>query len=211
MKIANMHRGIILSIGLLTTLALTVPPAGAQARKANAPRPADSTAFRNKINIKRIDGIGSAARIKTPEYSVSISENLVNTRDWARVLVQFETFADWIDALEFRFFVQTQNQRSKLELRFLGDFTYVDIPKGKQHLSSVFLRPNTFERYGDIIGIAVEVYANGELVATASNPEAPRGWWRTPTIKEVSGVLLERSQTPFAFVAYDAYVTAKPR
>jgi len=211
MKSLHLHCGIILFGCVLTTLALMAPSAGAQARKANASRPVGSSALRGKVSIKKIDGIGSAAKIKTPEYSVSISENLTAARDWARVLVQFETVAEWTDALEFKYFVQVQNQRTRLERRFLGNFTYVDIPKGKQHLSSVFLRPNTLERYGDIIGVAVEVYVNGELVATAANPNAPRGWWRTATIKEVSGVLLERSQTPFAFVAYDAYVTEKPR
>ena len=211
MKTLHFHCGIILFGCVLTTLALMTQSARAQARRSVASKPASAAALREKVTIKKIEGIGPSAKIKTPEYNVSISENLTAARDWARVLVQFATVSDWVDELEFRYFVQVQNQRTRLERRFLGTFRYVDIPKGKRHLSSVFLRPTTLKRYGNIIGIAVEVYSKGELVAVAANPAGPKGWWRTATIKEVSGVLLERSQTPFAFVAYDAYVTEKQR
>ncbi len=204
-------RRLVLSLAVgFAFLALAAPEARAQARRASAPQPA-AAAAREKVVIKKIEGLGTAGRIKTPEYNVNVNETPPASRDWARVLLRFETESEWIDELEFRFYVQVRNQRTQTERRFPGTFTYLDIPRGKHHLVSVFLRPATVERYGDVVGVAVEVYARGELVAVSASPEAPQGWWRAPTIKEVPGVLLERSQTPFALVAYDAYVTAKPR
>jgi hypothetical protein len=206
-------RTLLLAAGL----ALLSAEAWAQARPVVPP---PSPTAKERVEVRKPENLGTAARLRTPDYTVS-SANDPNPvlRDWARVVVNFKTYSDWIDELEFRYYVQVQNSTTKAMRRFLGTFYYVDIPKGQNHLASVFLNPNAVQRYGDIVGIAVEVYCKGGLVAFAANPEgdlrAP--WWRSATgpggttIKDVAGVLLERAQTPFAFVAYDAYVTAKPK
>lgn len=204
------YRRTICCAGLLAGLVLAAPEAQAQARPVAPVRAAAGTP-RERVEIKKIEGLAQAARIKTPEYEVSTSESKPQPRDWARIMVQLETFSEWCDELELRYFVQVQHPATKIERRFLGAFTYVDIPKGKKHLSCAFLHPNTLARYGDVIGVAVEIYSRGELVASSANPEGPGGWWRTATIKEVPGLLLERSQTPFAFVAYDAYLAPKTK
>ena len=192
---------------LAVTVALCAPDARAQARRASAPQKAS----KDKVVIKKFEAIGRAARVRSPQYQLNPSENSPTVREWARIMVRFETDADWTDELEFRYFVQVHNSKNKIDLLFPGTFQYIDIPKGKRNLSTVFLRPNTLDRYGDVIGIAVEIYAKGEMVAFACNPQSPKGWWRLTKAKAMPGVLLERSQTPFAFVAFDSYVTAKPK
>ena len=192
---------------LVVAAALIAPECRAQARRVSAP----ATATQEKIAIKKLDGLGPVGLVKSPEYVINPTETSNITRDWGRIMVRFETDAEWTDDLEFRFFVQVRNPKSNISLLFPGTFNYIDIPKGKNNISTVFLRPATLERYGDVIGIAVEIYAKGELVAFACNPETPKGWWRTSTVKAVPGMLLERSQTPFAFIAYDNYVTVKPK
>lgn len=205
--------------GLLVALTLSAPEGQAQGpRKALQPPAAVAaaaapTAAKEKVAIKKIEGIGSAARIKTPVYTVTVSDNNNNlaAREWARILVRFDTDADWTDELLFHYYVQVRNTKTNKDMLFTGDFTYLDLPKGKGHLATVFLRPATLERFGDVVGIAVEIEAKGEKVAQASVPDAPSGWWLISKAPKVSGVLLERSQTPFALVDYDAYVTEKPR
>lgn len=203
----TMRRAVIFFAGLMVGLALMAPEGMAQARKVVVPQ----ASAKDKVEIKKFEGLGQAARVKSPEYQLNPSETSPTVREWARITARFETDADWTDELEFRYFVQVHNAKNNTDLLFPGTFQYIDIPKGKNHLSTVFLRPATLDRYGDVIGIAVEIYAKGEMVAFACNPETPKGWWRLTTAKAMPGVLLERSQTPFAFVAFDSYVTAKPK
>ncbi len=210
MKTLQLSRGTILVAGLLAALALLAPEGRAQARKAARPA-AEPAASRDKVAIRKIEGIGNLARIKTPVYDVSGSDQNLTQSDWARVRVRFETDAEWTDELVFHYYVQVRNPKTSRDLLFTGDFTYVDIPRGKNHHSTAFLRPATLERYGDIVGIAVEIEVKGEKVAMASSPESPVGWWLQSKAAKAPGVLLERSQTPFALVDIDAYITAKPK
>ncbi|MCA1810269.1 MAG: hypothetical protein LC725_12620 [Lentisphaerae bacterium] len=95
---------------------------------------------------------------------------------------------------------------------FPATVTYVDIPKGRDHISTVFLRPNTVIRYGAVERVAVEVHARGEIVAYASQPDDKTQWWRMQiNARVLNGVLLNRAQTPFAFVAWDNYQAIKGR
>ena len=75
MKRLCFYRGTILASGLLTALALAAPQVWAQARRAAGPQPATSPTARNRVIISKIEGIGRAARIKTPVYNVTINEN----------------------------------------------------------------------------------------------------------------------------------------
>jgi len=202
-----MCRAVIFFAGLMVSLALIAPEGMAQARRVTVP----PAASKDKVVIRKFEGLGQSARIQSPQYQLNPSETSPKVREWARIQVRFETDADWTDELEFRYFVQVHNSKNNTDTLFPGTFQYIDIPKGKQNLSTVFLRPATLDRYGDVIGIAVEIFAKGEMVAFACNPETPKGWWRLTTAKTMPGVLLERSQTPFAFVAFDSYVTAKPK
>ena len=54
---------------------------------------------------------------------------------------------------------------------------------------------------------AMVVKAKGAVVATDSTAQRPNWWDGFPP---VDGVLLNRSQTPFAFVDYDLYEAIKP-
>jgi hypothetical protein len=213
MKMPCLYRGAMLVAGLMTVLALLAPQGLAQARRSTVPPPPSAPGVaQGKITIKKIDGLGTSARIKTPEYTVTINDNNNPVaRDWARVMVRFDTEADWTDEMVIHYYVQVHNQKTGKDLQFTGDFAYIDIPKGRNHLSTAFLRPATLERYGDIAGIAVEIEVKVEKVAVASSPETPSNWWLLTQAPKVAGVLLERSQTPFALVAYDAYVTEKPK
>ncbi len=163
------------------------------------------------VLIRKLTGTGTDGRVKTPDYSVSSSESS-RVQDWLRVTVAYETESEWIDELEFRYFVVVKHPKTAAFTMFTASVTYLDIAKGKNHVSDMFLRPNTLARYGDIERFAVEIYAKGELLASNALPNNPPNWWQGAlNVRKVEGMLLNRAQTPFALIAYDNYETIKQR
>jgi len=75
----------------------------------------------------------------------------------------------------------------------------------------MFLRPCAIQRYGDLIGAAVEIVYNGNVIAFKSEQEKilPDDWWRNPKVIENEsvvprgGYLLKRSESPFSLVNID--------
>ena len=145
---------------------------------------------------------------KTPVFRTAVqSQASARQPDWWRVMVEFETAPDWIDELEFTYYAYIEDQSNKgAPVMFRGTVTYVNVARGK-HVSDMFLHPNTIARLGLVKQIAVVVKARGAVVATESTATKPN-WW--DGFSPVEGVLINRSQTPFAFVDYDLYEAIKP-
>ena len=202
---------VFLSGALLFSLA-NVTDVYAQARRARAPARAPVSTMRGAVVVKQISGMGTAGKVKTPNYQTDSVEQNPRILEWARVTINYETKADWIDELEMRYYVVTRNQKNNTYVMYQATYVYEEIPKGR-HKSAVFLHPHTVRRYGGFVDrVAVEIYIKGELVATFSNPSGSKQWWRMATnVKTIKGKLLDRSKTPFAFIAYDAYQIVKPK
>jgi len=207
----------MLLAGVLAFL-FSLSEAVGQARRVTAPGAAGAVAAvqpaagKEGIVIRKMEATGPATKIRTPEIKNDANEPQAQVKDWARISVQYETDAEWIDELEFRYTVVVKNPKlngPSAFTMFPATVTYVDIPKGKRHLSTVFLRPNTIERYGFVEWAGVKVYIRGEQVAVAQMPDDQRPW--TISYKTKEGVLLNRSQTPFALVAIDNYEAIKPK
>lgn len=186
----------------------------AQARRVTAPGAGGNvvsvSTTREGAVIKKIEGIGQGAKVKTPEIKNDANEPQVAAKDWARITVQYDTDAEWTDELEFRYMVMVKNAKTGAYTMFPANVTYIDIPKGKRHLSTMFLRPATIERYGNVEWIGVKMFLKGEQIAVAQMPENDQRPW-TATVKAKEGVLLNRDQTPFGLVAIDSYATIKAR
>lgn len=203
----------IVSAGALVFL-FSVFDASAQARRAAAPsvgavQPASG---KEGAVIRKMEW--PIAKVKTPEFKNDAPSNepQAPARDWARIAVQYDTDAEWTDELVFRYMVLVKHPKTGVFTMFPGAVTYIDIPKGKRHVSTVFLRPTTLERYGAVEWAGVKVYLKGrdEPVAVAQMPENDLRPW-TATVPTREGVLLNRDQTPFAQVAIDSYETIKPK
>ena len=145
---------------------------------------------------------------KTPVFRTAVaSQASARQPDWWHVVVEFETAPDWIDELEFTYYAYIEDQSNKgAPVMYRGTVTYVNVAKGR-HLSDMFLHPNTIARLGLVKQIAVVVKARGAVVATESTAAKPN-WW--DGFSPVDGVLINRAQTPFAFVDYDMYEAIKP-
>lgn len=157
------------------------------------------------IKIRKLD----VDEVKPPVYSTNYSGGGGGDK-WVQVTVEYNTLPEWIDRLEFRYFVMVESKRGERR-RFTGDVAYVDIQRGS-HESTMFLRPRTLARYGKPKGVAVEVSYHGEILLQEAEPKA-RGnvrWWRDTKYPQKTGYLLNRAQTPFIFIRYDDHEIIAP-
>jgi len=131
-------------------------------------------------------------------------------RNWLKIEVQFESRPAWADDVQIQYYVLAgQGEGRKV---FVGDVTHINVAKGSQHFSAMFMQPNTLKRYGinQIDQITVRLFDNKKkLVSTMSvPPNAREGWWDrfTPT----PGYLLPPQDTPWAPIADQRFEAVKP-
>ncbi|MCK5850368.1 MAG: hypothetical protein KAH23_05585 [Kiritimatiellae bacterium] len=190
---------------------------------AQGVRPPTKKKVSDVLKIRKMTGLTTKGRVKTPEYRSSVGRGLKSSGDWSRVLVEYGTNPEWIDELVFQYYVLTLRivDGKKAYSLFKTVVRYVDIPKDRRHLSTVFLRPNTVKRYGVPVAIAVEIRYNGQIVAVKNDAIAAAGlpdgeWWKNPRVVDNeelvtvrSGYLLNRAESPFALVNIDDYEAIK--
>ncbi len=191
---------------------------------ADAQQPGPSSQqvdWSKQLRIKKIVGTGRQTMVKTPAYTTSVSKSPTREQDWYQFWVQYETAHEWIDEVVFTYHVLAQKKVNGKDAYSLYRKTikYIDVPQARGHMSTAYLRPNTIKRYGEIVAAAVEVSVNGQPAAEHSEwkatPKTPEKWWKNPAIVESpavtvrDGYLLDRSQTPFAFINVDDYGVIK--
>lgn len=169
------------------------------------------------LRIRELTGNGPRGLVRTPEYTTSLSRGKVAARAWAEVLVQFDTEPEWIDDLTFQYYVLIHDRKTKEYMFLKGIVVHPEVARGRGHLSAMYVRPSVLERHGDVVAVGVEAVIKGETVAVANEGRLPQGqggvlppdWWKTTKLIPKDGYLLNRGQTPFAFVNYDDYEIAK--
>lgn len=193
------HSKVAFGIVMLAMLGL-----GAGGAVAQMAGPAAPGAGSDILRIRKM----SPTTEKTPLFKTSVqAQSSGRLTDWWRVVVEFETAPEWIDELEFTYYVYMKDQSNRgAEVMFRGDVTYVNIPKGK-HLGDMFLHPSTVARMGRVEQVAVVVKHKGAVAAMESTAKMPNWWDRFPPR---DGVLLNRSQTPFSVIDFDAFNAIKP-
>ncbi len=201
MKLSTKNRGWA---GLLCAVLLAgvLPAQGQMLRSRTGPAlPANPAAPGAGVAVK----IKKLAPVKavTPVLEVKHGSSPTSRpKEWWCARMEFETAQEWTTALEITTYVYVEDQSNKnAPLMFKDVTTYVDLEKGT-HLVDVFLHPDTFKKVGIPKYIAVVVRAAGAVVATESTAST-QNWWDKFT--PVEGVLLPRSQTPFAVVDFDNY------
>ena len=193
------------------------------AQRADAQRrPAPIKKKAKVVEIDRVVGLGTRGKIKTPEYDTNIPRGRASARNWLQIVTTYETTEEWTEEIVFSYHVLVEKQekgKPKYTL-FKGSVAYIEVEKGRRHLSTMFLRPNTVKRYGEPVAIGVEVFVKGELADSASE-EDPRvkaqlarlgkgNWWEQEINAEIkNGYLLKKNETPFAFINCDDYETIK--
>jgi len=184
-----------------------------QARPAAAPPDAEV------LRLRKFSGVGRACLVKTPIYQTTVPRSATQEQDWHQVTVTYDTAPEWLDEVVFQYHVlslHTVEGKRKFNL-YRKAVRYIDIKKGRNHNSTVFLRPSTRERYGDVVAAAVEVMVGGKVVATekAESMPMPDVWWKNPAVTESAdltvrdGYLLDRANSPFALINIDDYEVSR--
>ena len=202
-------RSFLRPLPLLACLALLFAAAPAVAQQA---RPA-SNAPRLPLKIKELPKFGKAALVNPPEIDgkVRSSGRKTGKRQWASFEVTYQTAPEWIDEVTVSFHVMCRAADNSLHL-FQTSVTYLDIAKG-EHGACVLLPPSAVERYGEPISVGVEISITDEVVQGVKIPpvnvgRGNPGWWTdlgALKVKNHSGYLKDRSQTPFSVVNSDEY------
>ena len=134
--------------------------------------------------------------------SVSVGQN------WLRIETQFESLPDWADDVQLKYYVLLGRGDNARVL--VGDITYINVAKGTQHTSAMFVRPNTLQRYGagQVEAVAVQLFYKGRLFDESSDPPSNNRWWERGTT--ISGLVLAPPDTPWSVLAFDRYESPKP-
>lgn len=130
-------------------------------------------------------------------------------RKWLKIEVQFESKPEWADDVQVKYYVLVG--KSEDRRLFVGDVTHINVAKGTQHYSAMFIQPNTLKRYGagQIDQITVRVFYKGAVMSTVSvPPNAKEGWW--DRFSPTPGYLLPPQDTPWAPIADERFEAVKP-
>lgn len=182
--------------------------------------PGGAVDWTKQIRIKKIVGTGRQTVVKTPSYNTNASRSATPEKDWYQFWVNYETAPEWIDEMVFSFHVLAKTTVKGKDAFSLYRKTvrYIDVAKGRSHMSTVYLRPNAIKRYGEVVAVAVEISVKGQPAAEnfeVKIPNMPDKWWKNPAVVESAavtvrdGYLLDRSETPFAFINVDDYEVIK--
>lgn len=161
-------------------------------------------------DIARIRKV-SGSKVKTPDFKVSGYNTSGSARDWFAVMVEFDTAPEWTEQLDFTFYVVLQGKDPKYQL-LRGTVSCVNIPRGSRHKEVMYLHPTTLGRYGSVYRAGVEIRHKGVPVAVESSDSGKGRWWEDPNLlpSVKDGLVLNRLQTPFAFLQYDEYEAINP-
>jgi len=129
-------------------------------------------------------------------------------QNWLRIETQFESLPDWADDVQLKYYVLLGRGDNARVL--VGDIAYINVAKGTQHYSGMFVAPNTLQRYGDgqVEAVAVQLYYKGRLIDESSNPPSNNRWWERG--RQISGLVLAPRDTPWSIFAFNKYESVKP-
>ena len=130
----------------------------------------------------------------------------LNSR-WLRIEVQFESRPEWVDDVQIKYYVlMGKGQEARV---FMGDVTHVNVARGSNHYSAMFMHPNMVERYGrgQIEAVAAQIFYKNRLVGQDSVPPSRVPWWENST--PTPGFVLPPQQTPWSLTAYGRYEAVK--
>jgi hypothetical protein len=138
----------------------------------------------------------------TGSRSVSAGQN------WLQVETEFGSLPDWADEVQLKYYILLGQGGNAHCL--VGEMTYINVARGPQHFSAMFVHPNTLQRYGNgqIQAVAVQLLYKGQVIDQSSYPPSNDHWWERAT--PVTGLVLPPRETPWSVLAFGRYESPKP-
>jgi hypothetical protein len=150
--------------------------------------------------------------VSPPDYR-SILQDTGNratsaNQNWLQIEAEFVSSPDWADDVQVKYYVLLGQGETAHCL--VGEMTYVNVARGPQHYSGMFVHPNTLQRYGNgqVGAVAVQLFYKGQLVDQSSYPPSDDHWWERVT--PVTGFVLPPRETPWSVLAFGRYESPKP-
>jgi hypothetical protein len=189
-----------------------------------------------EFTIKKIE----SNLVETPQFSAGTyrkqQPGAARPLPWLEIDVNFERdevskdAPKYTDDLTVGFYILLNNSAlnpDKQPTLLTGTTTISDVPYGKGLHTAAFVSSQTLGRYFDgkapataqqaVVDVGVTISNSTGLVAIASSKNTDvakqgKGWWESEAgMTKVTGRILEKSQTPFAPLAWDYFVPSKPK
>jgi hypothetical protein len=155
----------------------------------------------------------SKTLIPTPQFAYTGAAQYrtqTSQRDrWLEVEVEFKATPELTNELTFRYYILFNGTL------LTGEVTHINIPAGGENRSVMYMPPRALARFANnrpitensCQNIAVQIVQQGAVKAEASLNRAQPQWFEA--LPQVSGVVLNKDQTPFAPLYWDRYEQIK--
>ncbi|MGZ4983592.1 MAG: Amuc_1102 family pilus-like protein [Chthoniobacterales bacterium] len=149
--------------------------------------------------------------ISSPGFTFVGAEQFAqNLRDrWLEVEVEFTSAPEFSDELTFKYYVLVGNKV------LTGEVTHMNVPAGRENRSVMYVPPKVLARFNagravtlaSVGNIAVQIVQQGAVKSELSLERMAANWFGT--LPQVSGLLLNKNETPFAPLYWDRYEQIK--
>ena len=150
--------------------------------------------------------------VSTPQFSYTGAQQYpTNQRDrWLEVEVEFSATPEYTDELTLKYFILVNGKL------LTGEVTHVNVAAG-QRRSVMYVAPQALARCtrnqpvtpNAIQNVAVQVTQKGAIKDELSVNRTPGQWYAG--LPAVSGLVLNKNETPFAPLYWDRYEQIKAR
>jgi len=138
-----------------------------------------------------------------PQYQTSQRDR------WLEVEVEFGATPELTNELTFKYYILFNGTL------LTGEVNHVNVPAGRENRSVMYVPPRALARFAinrpitenSIQNIAVQIVQGGDVKAEASLNRAQPQWYAA--LPQVSGLVLNKDQTPFAPLYWDRYEQIK--
>ena len=147
--------------------------------------------------------------VKTPDFTIkSGPEKRSNIGEWLEVEVEFETKAEEIDEMTFQYTIMFENKLLD------GQVTHVNIPKGREHYSVMYVSPRTLEKLTGGKTVTAANIQNVWVIASKQGQVFDQAAVKNvaiPNLPHLPGMVLNKMETPFAPLYFDRYEPIKAK
>ena len=150
--------------------------------------------------------------ITNPQFTYTGAEQFVSgQRDrWLEVEVEFTSTAEFADDLTMRYYILINGKL------LTGEVTHTNVAGGKDRRSVMYVPPQAIIRVmegratapNSVQNVAIQAVQQGTVKDEQSLVRAAPQWYKS--IPSLSGLVLNKNETPFAPLYWDRYEQIKP-